>query len=72
MAGRVAIPIRLVKRSILDRDVGRIPHHHLVLLPKNPVQLRQILSTVDVLATANLPEVHCLAFEVEFAKPPPV
>jgi len=44
----------------------------MVLLSENAIQLRQVLHTVDMLATANLPEVHCLAFEVEFAKPPPV
>ena len=72
MAGRIAIPIRLVKRLILDRDVGRIPHHHVVLLPENAIQLRQILRTVDMLADRLHAGDPRLTLEAEFAKPPPV
>ena len=39
MAGREAIAIRLVERCILNRNIGRIPHHHMILLPENAVQL---------------------------------
>src|SRR5262245_46911522 len=37
MTGRVALPVFLVQSSILNRDVRRIPYHHVVLLPQNAV-----------------------------------
>ena len=72
MAGREALAVSLVERLIFDRDVWRIPHHHMVLLPKNPIQLRQILRTIHMLAAANASEIHCPAFEVQFTKSPPM
>ena len=40
MAGREAIPVLLIERPILDRDVRRIAHDGVVLLVENPIQLR--------------------------------
>ena len=72
MTSRVTVPVSLVKRNILHCNIGRIPHYYMVLLPKYTVQFRQVLCMVDVLSTANAPEIYCLALEVEFAKPLPV
>src|SRR5262249_51275965 len=35
MAGRVALAVCLVQPLILNRNVGRVPHYDMVLLPQN-------------------------------------
>jgi hypothetical protein len=38
MAGGVPVPIELIHRLILDRDVRRVADHRVVLLPEDAVQ----------------------------------
>src|SRR5215510_1861288 len=43
----VALALSRIQLSILDRDVRRIPHHDVVLLPQYTLQLLRLLQSVD-------------------------
>src|SRR5262249_14952011 len=72
MAGRVALAVCLVQPLLLDRDVGRIPHYHMVLLPQNAVERRQCRGTRRVLNLFSTPRLPRLTLEVKFLEAPPV
>src|SRR5262245_55662268 len=72
MAGRVALPVCLVQLLILDRDVGRIPHHDMVLLPQNAIEILQVLHAIRVPEPFSPSRMPCLTLEVEFLEAPPV
>src|SRR5262245_41175905 len=69
---REALAICLVQPLILDRDVGRIPHHHKVLLPQNAIEILQVFDAIRVPKPFSTSRLPCLTLEVEFLEAPPV
>src|SRR5215510_11182808 len=72
MAGGVALPVFLTQPLILNRDVGRIPHHDMVLLPQNAVESLQVFDAIRVPEPFSTSRMPCLTFEVEFLEASPV
>src|SRR5262245_4514888 len=72
MAGRVALAVCLVQPLILDRDVGRIPHHDMVLLSQNAIERLQVFNAICVPEPFSTSRPQCLTLEVEFIEASPV
>src|SRR5690606_12169791 len=43
VTGGVELPVRLIQRLVLNRDVWRIPHHRVVVLTKDAIGRLRIL-----------------------------
>src|SRR5262245_56077143 len=72
MAGCVALAACLIQPLILDCDVGRIPHHHMILLPQNAIESLQIFDAIRVPEPFSTSRMPYLTLEVEFLEAPPV
>jgi hypothetical protein len=72
MAGRVALAVCLVQPLILDRDVGRITYHDVILLPQNTIDNLQVFDAIRMPEPFSASRMPCLPLEVEFIEAPPV
>ena len=66
MAGGVAVAVGLVEGLVLDRDVGRVAHHHAITLAEDARQQRPVLYLQDVAdGVVQQPRLDALALPFE-------